>query len=213
MNHPGWLLRVAAIIAFAIAFSLVPLPDSTARAASRVTVDRPDDLSGNQVHVMYVLPSDGSDRNYDTSGALANSVSSFNRWLEGKTGGRGLRLDTFGGALDVTFFRLSRTDSEIAATGAFVRDEIEDEITAAGFAASDKIYAVYYDGTSTVACGGGAYPPTLPGSVAALYLKGAFSCDAQPFAGPGAAPGYREYSMLHEIVHTTGTRVPQLMGT
>src|SRR6185436_12408104 len=36
----------------------------------RQNADQPDDFSGYQVHVMYVLPSDGVDRNLDTNGTL-----------------------------------------------------------------------------------------------------------------------------------------------
>jgi hypothetical protein len=175
----------------------------------RLSADRPDDARGKaQIHALYVLPSDGADRALDTSGTLRNSVLSFENWLAGKAKGRFLRLDTFEGSLDVTFVRLARTDAEIAAFGAFMRDEIEAEIEAAGFTDENKIYAVYYDGTSTFSCGGGAWPPTLPGSVAALYLNGLpespVPCASNQFAGPGGAPTYLEFAMLHEIMHTLG---------
>jgi hypothetical protein len=155
---------------------------------ARSTVDRSDDvLRKSQVHVMYLLPSNGPDRALDTDGTLRNTVSSFQTWLAGKTKGKqALRIDTFNGSLDVTFFRLSRTDEEIASFGPFVRDLIEAELVAAGFTAENKLYAVYYDGTSTFACGAGAWPPTIPGNVAALYLLGLpqapVPCSSQVFA-------------------------------
>jgi mannan endo-1,4-beta-mannosidase len=176
--------------------------------AERRLTDRPDEIAGKQIHVMYVLPSDGEDRELDLDGTLQHSVASFQRWLAEQTGGRSLRLDTDGGELDVTFFRMSRTDEDVAATGAFVRDAIEQEIEAAGFDHPSKLYAVYYDGTSTFACGGGAFPPTLPGSVGAMYLNGLpdgpVPCSTNPFAPEGGEPGYMEYAMLHELVHTLG---------
>lgn len=174
----------------------------------RAEVDRADDVSGAQVHLVYAVPLDGADRGLDTDGTIRRTVTSFQTWLEGKTGGRPLRLDTSQGSLDTSFVRLSRTDEEIAESGAFVRDEIEDELKAAGFDAPNKIYAVYYDGTSNHACGGGAYPPSLPGSVAALYLKGLpdgpVPCSSNSFAGEGGAPTYLEFAMLHEVLHTMG---------
>jgi VCBS repeat-containing protein len=180
----------------------------TADAAQRQLTDLPDEVSGLQVHFVYVIPSDGVDRALDTNGVIANEVDVFQRWLEGQTAGRRLRVDTAGGQLDISFFRLSRTDAEIASHGPFVRDEIEDELTAAGFSAPGKIYGVYYDGSSTFACGGGAWPPTLPGTVAALYLQGeppgAPPCSTNPFASPGGSPGYLQYAMIHEIFHTMG---------
>jgi HYR domain-containing protein len=199
----GRLLSTGTVLLFA------GLAASPALAAlPRSNVDRLDESAAKQIHVMYVLPSDGTDRALDTNGTLANSVGSFETWLAGKTGGRELRLDRFLGELDITFFRLAETDAQMEANGAFVRDRIEDELHGAGFNDANKVYAVYYDGRSNFACGGGAYPPTLPGNVAAMYLNGLptgpVPCSTNPFAGPGQPPTYLEFAMLHEILHTLG---------
>jgi hypothetical protein len=178
------------------------------RALPRATEDRPDEVRGPQVHAVYAIPSDGEDRALDTSGAIAGSVDSFQRWLARETGGTNLRLDTSGGELDVTFFRMPKTDAEIKSRGAFVRDEIEAALGQAGLLRPDKLYAVYYDGGSTHACGGGAWPPRLRGQVGAMYLKGeppgSSPCWTNSLAAPGAEPGYMDIAMLHELVHTLG---------
>jgi hypothetical protein len=157
---------------------------------------------------MYVIPLDGVDRQLDTNGTIEGSAASFQGWLKAQTGGRGLRIDTSGGSMDISFHRLSRTNAEIASHGAFVRDEIEDELNAAGFSAPQKVYAVYYDGSSTHSCGGGAWPPTLPGNVAAMYLlgtpPGSAPCSSNSFRSGSQAPGYFEVGMLHEVLHTLG---------
>ena len=194
------------MLAFALALAL---PAGAARQAlPRSTVDRPDDVQGSQIHAIYVIPSDGTDRGLDTNGTIESSVQAWNSWLASQTGGRGgLRLDTYGGALDVSFFRDPSTDAEIAAQGAYVRDFLQSDLNYAGFFAPDKIYAVYYDGSSTYSCGGGAYPPLLPGDVAAMYLHGrppgAIPCDQTTFV-PNGSPGYFEFGMVHEIFHTLG---------
>jgi hypothetical protein len=183
-------------------------PPTSCDPAVRETRDRPDEAADDQIHVVYALPSDGVDRALDTGGDLAASVAAWNGWLDDAADGSHMRLDTCNGELDVTFVRLGKTDAEIAARGAFVRDEIEAQMRAAGLIADDKIYAVYYDGSSTYACGGGAWPPALSGQVGALYLHGAPpgfpTCDSIPLAGPGDPPGYHEFAMLHEIIHTLG---------
>jgi hypothetical protein len=176
---------------------------------ARSVVDRADDVTGSQVHVIYVLPSDGADRSLDTEVSLAYSVASFQRWLAQQTGGRMLRMDTFHGAVDVTFFRLSKTDQEIVARGPFVRDEIERQLAAAGRIVPGKLYAVYYDGGSTYACGGAAWPPDLPGQVAAMYLRGLangpVSCASSSFVSlPTDFPRYWEFAMLHDMLHVAG---------
>jgi hypothetical protein len=196
----GALLLLVASFGGAAHGSLTTLP--------RVTADRPDEVQGAQVHAVYAVPSDGADRALDTSGAVAASVDAFQRWLARETGGPKLRLDTSGGELDVTFVRLPKSDAEIASRGAFVRDELESLLGQAGHLRAGKLYAVYYDGRSTFSCGGGAWPPRLPGRVAAMYLRGeppgATPCSANPLAAPGGEAGYMDIAMLHELVHTLG---------
>jgi hypothetical protein len=177
-------------------------------ARERTFSDLPDDSSANQIHVMYILPSDGVDESLDINGTLARSVATFQRWLAGQADGQQLRLDYFGGALDITFFRMSQTDAQVASSGAYVRDRIEAELISAGFNHSNKIYAVYYGGSSTYSCGGGAWPPEVPGKVSAIYLKGtppgAPACSTNSFASSEDRPGYLEFAMLHDLIHALG---------
>ena len=198
------MIRVVALLT---ALSLLAT-GTTSDANARATTDRPDEVDGPQVHVVYAVPSDGEDRHLDDDGTLEGSVTSFQRWLAGETSGANLRMDTYQGSLDVTFVRLDATDAELAAQGAFVREGIEARLQASGFRGPDKIYAVYYDGTSTYSCGGAFWPPRLPGSVVAVYLRGLPSgpapCASNRFAGASDAPAYWEYGMLHEILHGFG---------
>ncbi len=174
----------------------------------RSTDDRPDDVDGFQLHAVYAVAADGEDRGYDVDGSIDRSVASFNEWLSRQTGGSKLRLDTCDGRLDVTFVRLASDDATIAASGAFVRDEVEAEVNAMGLNDPAKLYLVYYDGTSTYACGGAPYPPDLIGNVAALYLRGfpdgPVPCDSNGFTSRVEAPTYREFAMLHETLHALG---------
>jgi len=95
---------------------IIPV-SSLARSGS----DRPDDFTGYQIHVMYVVPSDGIDDALDTNGMIASSVSALQTWFVNQTRGlRLMRFDTSEGALDVTFFRLARTDAEIASAQALL---------------------------------------------------------------------------------------------
>jgi hypothetical protein len=207
MRRRQFIARSAAAAVLLVAFSHGGAPAQTA-ASARSTADRTDDLAGYQIHVMYVLPSDGMDYNLDTGGAIASSVAAAQKWFEVQTRGRRLRFDTSNGALDISFFRLARTDAAIAGSGAYVRDQIQSEINAAGFNHPEKIYAVYYGGSSTYACGGGAWPPTLAGNVVALYLRGrppgARPCVSNGLATSADHWGYWEFSLIHEFLHTLG---------
>ena len=177
------------------------------RALPRSAVDRLDEVRGPQIHVVYAVPADGADRRLDETGALEGSVGSFQGWLAAETGGANLRLDTYQGSLDVSFFRLAATDAAVASRGPFVRDAVESELRAAGFDRPDRIYAVYYDGSSTFACGGSFWPPQLNGNAVVMYLRGRPSgvmCELNGFAAASAPPTYWEYAMLHDLLHGLG---------
>jgi hypothetical protein len=167
----GVTARAAAVGSFTALLLVVSPVAAAPDALPRSTTDRPDDGRGPQIHAVYVVPSDGADRALDTDGTVAASVANWQRWFVGQTLGGGLRLDTSGGEIDVTFHRLADTDAALAARGVFLRDAIERALRAAGLDDPDKIYAVYYDGSTTAACGGGAWPPTLPGNVGAVYMR------------------------------------------
>jgi hypothetical protein len=175
-------------------------------ALPRAVTDRPDDVAGPQIHAVYILPSDGVDRRFDTDGTIAASVANFERWLTSQTGGRQLRADTFQHELDVSFVRLAAADATIAAKGVYARDAIEQQVKAAGFATPDKIYLAYYDGSNTAACGGGAWPPTLRGDVAALYLRATYGEGRLCYDPTRSNSGLQlmDLAMLHETLHTLG---------
>ena len=180
---------------------------TTHDAGDRFADDAPDDSTGPQIHVMYVLPRDAIDRRLDLNGRLATSVASFHNWFMLKSGLR-IRLDTRDGELDVTGFRLARRDEEIKAFGSGVLFQIFDELSAAGKLASGKTYLVYYDGGSTYSCGGAMWP----GPMTAMYLKGTppgASCGGQHFvSSPTDFPRYWEFAALHDLLHTFGIVSP-----
>jgi hypothetical protein len=173
----------------------------------RNTGDRPDDISGAQIHVMYVLPADGEDEQLDTSGTIAMSIAAAQNWFTARTDGRWLKFDTAGGQLDVTFLRLSRGAADLAKHGLFIREELQGDLRKAGFDARDKIYLVYYGG-SGVACGGSSWPPAVQGNVTALYLRGtppnARPCHSNSLSRSLDKVGYWETSALHELLHSFG---------
>jgi hypothetical protein len=171
----------------------------------RTAEDRPDDVDGYQIRVMYVLPSDGQDEELDRNGKIATTVMAWNEWLASQTGGPKLRLDTCDGELDIGFFRMERTEAYTKSLGAFVRERIERELQPKD---PKKILAVYYGGGSEYSCGGGPWPPELIAKVAAVYLKGtppgSPACATNELGASVSAPGYFEFAMIHEIFHGLG---------
>ena len=171
----------------------------------RSTSDRDDEQPGNQVHVMYVVPSDGADQQLDQTGTLEASVRIANQWFATQTtGGEKLRLDTYGGGkLDVTFLKLGRTDLEMNQQGGSTRLELDFQLLLNGFDDPNKVYLVYYGGDGE-GCGRGAWPPTLPGNVAALYVGAVAGCMGEPFATGDQPPGFLEFLAVHETLHVLG---------
>ena len=169
---------------------LAALP-AGASAAERATADRPDDVNGPQVHLLYVLPAGGVDRGLDGDDTIARSFDLAQGWLQGQSDGRALRLDTVDGAPDVTFFRLPDGDAS--------REGIERSLAAAGFGASGKRYLAYVDGAGPGGCSAAAWP----GRLAVLYLR-AEPCAATPLRrGPDPA-GLWEHTALREVFRTLG---------
>jgi hypothetical protein len=198
-----WLLRE---VKADTAPKTVPIGDLTA-PLSRAMEDRDDDVSGHQVHILYVLPNDGNDRKLDTNGAIVRSVAAMQFWFAQQTAGRRMRLDTRDGALDITFVKLARSGADLRGHRLRIRDEIEWELRSLGFTKANKLYAVFYDGDA-VECGGGPAPPDLPGNVGALYLlgtpAGATPCGENALAKSVVQPDYWEFSLIHEILHVLG---------
>jgi hypothetical protein len=146
-----------------LTFTAPGLTDVTAttvglRPPIRSLEDRVDDLTGPQVHVIYVVPLGASDRKLDTELDIANSVGVFQTWLSRATGLQ-IRFDRYEGVVDVSFFALAQSDSQMRSLGPYIVSEIESELTAAGLIRPDKRYLVYYDGGSASVCGGAAWPP------------------------------------------------------
>ncbi|HUS28141.1 MAG TPA: hypothetical protein VMZ53_06515, partial [Kofleriaceae bacterium] len=191
----------------------------TGCVAGRVTADRPDDSAFDQIRALYVLPSDAVDRQFDTNDKICNSLRGVSAWFHTQSNVY-FRLDTSGDLIDVGFVRLNKTDAQMRGTDttntsidtgtAFVRERIERELKAMGLIASNKLYAVYYEGSSVYACGGGAYPPLIKARVGAVYLRGmppgvTVPCgDSFPWGQPSLVPSYIDYAILHELVHSMG---------
>ena len=142
---------------YAVCFlSTLGTPSATGPAAFTVTPHPPEAYT---VQPLYVVPSDGTDRGLAGDGTLARSISAMRQWFTAQTGGPDLRWESG----PVQTVRFSQTDGQIAATGVFVRDRVQELLAAQGFDDSRKVYAVWYDGRSNTSCGGGAWPPELVG--------------------------------------------------
>jgi hypothetical protein len=203
-----WLGTGLAALATVAALAAANDSAGAPAARDRAVTDMPDEISGPQVHFLYVVPSDGADGQLDTNGAMEQSIARIENWFVKQTGNQGLRVDTHNGVPDITFVRLPRSNAQAAATFAGPLWVMGEDLFAAGFRDPAKVYAVLYDGLSTLACGG-AKSPALP-KLGAMFIQGWPTNDPRPCRdapgfGTGAdRPGYFEIGLLHEILHVIG---------
>ncbi len=205
MRRLNWFLVV--LIAAAWVVSNLPVAAAATKLLPRASLDRPDVSELYQVHVIYALPRDGSDRLLDQVGIIGRSLEVMNTWLQGATKGRRLRFDrTASGDIDISFVKLSRDESTLKAFRSRIRGEIEKEINGLGFNHPRKVYLVYYEGRSTKTCGASSRPPLLKGNTAVLYLLTSFKkappCYKHRFQRE--KPGWWENTAIHELLHTFG---------
>jgi hypothetical protein len=183
------LLGVLTAVLVVASASLVGLSAAAPSALPRATADRPDEVVGEQVHFIYVLPTDAPDEQLDVNGELTASIARMQAWLAGQTGGPKLRLDTYQGQPDITFLRTSMNPE-----GLSVREYAER----LGFTNPKKLYLMY----------AGSYPQEACGR-ATFGLKAAFVflwCTSQ--YPRGSTFGLVEAAAMHEILHALGA-VPE----
>lgn len=168
---------------------------------SRSSLDRPDAVSGHQIHVLYVVPADSCDERLDSSGALHDSLTSINEWLRTNYSVR-WRLDVYGTSvrfLDVSYVASSLGGSQWIGVGA-VRSNLE----ALGFSATKKHYLAVISGSyGATACGEAETFHSQANRFAGVWLLTS-GCHGDEYASGPNSPSWVEVTNLHELVHTTG---------
>ena len=174
---------------------------------SRFTIDQPDEVFGDQVHVLYVLPSDGLDRGPDFDSTINASIQLARDWVIAQTNNRhSVRFDLFRGSLDLTVVRLGRPDSDYVSMGVRIREALEVDLAAMGFNQPSKIYAVFYGGGSArsgvqIACGQAG----RPGRMSFLYVECLLErSDVPPLIAVHGLPKMLGLITIHEIFHALG---------
>ena len=164
----------------------------------RYTQDQPDDIPGPQIHVVYAVPGDGEDGNLDRYGDIARSFEAIQLWL-GETLGYRLRLDTYGGDLDVTFVQLPLAPEEGDPQGGDLISALGDAVAGEIGYSPGKIYAIYYAGRVAGICGSAR----IGGSYGAVYVDREGCSSASPGPDPDVVSTY-EAVMVHQLLHVFG---------
>jgi len=156
---------------------------------------RPNVVSGNPVHWIYVLPSDAPDRFSTFASEMQTDAETIDAWWRREDPTRVPRNDltqlSCGPQLDLTVLRLQQTSAQLApVAGRFVT--LFNALPAAGFRSPFTKYLAYFDGPVAEAdlCGQGASDGTGFG-LAVMYVQ---ACSGAPVSAVAA----------HELLHTLG---------
>jgi predicted short-subunit dehydrogenase-like oxidoreductase (DUF2520 family) len=80
------LLGVLTAVLVVACAAVVGLSRAAPSALPRATADRPDEVAGEQVHFLYVLPTDAPDEELDVNGLLTASIARMQAWLAQQSG-------------------------------------------------------------------------------------------------------------------------------
>jgi hypothetical protein len=90
-------------------------------SGARVTSDQPDTVTGFQVKVIYVVPSDGVDNAYDTNGYIAGILDEGNKYLQAQLGLK-VPIDKSTAGYDIQFLKTKLTTSYLLNASSLIND-------------------------------------------------------------------------------------------
>ena len=129
-----------------------PLDDDANLGLPRTSYDRPDDLGGAQVKAVYATRQYTRDRRFDVTGQIEVAMSHMKSFIEIATSGaNSVRIDTFGGRLDVMYFPVPASVSEREPATCVDRPcpneaTIFEAMSKAGRVVPKKQYVIFFDG-------------------------------------------------------------------
>lgn len=109
-------MRLKVLMCLTLLLSILPFsPTATANSSApiRSLVDRPDDLTGYQVRLIYVVPADVKDRNLDTNGTISKWIEEVRKVSRVQTGLTS-RFDTYQSKFDIGFLKSKYTIAQLA---------------------------------------------------------------------------------------------------
>jgi hypothetical protein len=196
-NFKGIVKEFIGVI-LCVSMLLALTPSASAIVKTRSIVDRPDEISGFQVHLVYVVAKGSRDSGWDTNGKIESWVIEANNWLN-KQVDRKLIFDTFAGDPDITFMQSKYTRAELCRKVCKTLDKLEEEYIAQqiSYNNSKSIIFVLDENLDKSSCGWAE----SPGVVSLIHL-----------GDPGCSSSSRERygiswpaaSLLHELFHTFG---------
>jgi hypothetical protein len=137
-----------------------PVTQSVQISTNRVTADLPDSVNGFQIKPVYVVPSDATDKSYDTNGYLAGILDEGNSYLNSQIG-LTLPIDRTTNGYDIQFLKSKITTSEFMHSPNLLEQLLNELKAMENPGANRKNYTFFVDVSSLVdgtACGYGRTP-------------------------------------------------------
>ncbi len=193
----------SAFAALSVSATLLALVTPAVAAMQiRSTMDRPDDISGFQIHVVYVVPNGSSDLNLDTNGQIDSWVKEGNSWLDGKVN-RNLRFDTFQGTTDVTFIKSQFKVDELCYRNCNTLSKLEGEFRGQNptFNSAKTLVFMVAETLSRDSCGWAERSSNL--ALAQGFGDSSRGCNHPTSKVNTGLSGPAE-TIIHELFHTFG---------
>jgi hypothetical protein len=174
-------------------------PISAAAPLVRSTLDRPDEVSGYQIHLVYVVTKDGVDEQRDLNGQIDKWVNESQTWLQNNSGHQ-LIFDSYQGQVDVTFLQSKYTKSELCYVKCDALYKLADEIRTQdpNLAASKTLYFNLSELLHPGYCGWA----NGFGNLSLGFNKGEI-CNS-PYSASVNGLSSPAMTLIHEVFHTFG---------
>ena len=176
------------------------LPTAAATQLARSLVDRPDDITGYQIHLVYVALKGSSDLKVDTSPKVGSWTKESNDWLQANVG-HALIFDTYQGAIDVSFMRSRFTAAALCrdTCDALIKLEAEYQKQDASYNGTKTLVFIVNDKLSDKACGWS----TIPGNLVVLNDISSQRCNTRANL-PKTGLSWLPHTLAHELFHSYG---------
>jgi len=191
--------KLATLFISTVLLSSVVSPVSSAASLERSLIDRPDEVIGYQIHLIYVVPSDGSDEQRDLNGQIDSWVKESQAWLQ-KNLGHQLIFDTFQGQADVTFMKSKYSSTQLCNSNCDALEKLAAEVRSQDpdLSAGKTLYFNFSELLSPTYCGWANYF----GNLALGFSKNSTCNWGESISRTGLSQPAK--TMIHEIFHSYG---------
>jgi len=194
------IMRTLVTALLCLLLTWISIPAVSAAQLTRSLIDRPDDTTGYQIHLVYVSLKGSVDNNWDTNGQIDSWAKEANNWLTAQVGHKFI-FDTYQGDLDVTFMKSNHSTADLCLNSCEALSMLEAEYQAQdiSYNAAKTLVFITVDKLDPSTCGWAS----LPSNLALLHDMGSERCSSattQARFGLSWPAG----SLAHELIHTYG---------